>query len=79
VTADEIQAFRLAWDAFNHSGQHECQYHKSDFGYLGWTGHPNVSEPRCGSCRQPWRVTRAVAAIAHAMDGRVLRLGTEEE
>jgi hypothetical protein len=38
-----------------------CRYHGTDFGRLG---QEPWGEPRCESCRQPWRATRALEALA---------------
>lgn len=45
-------------DALDHAPQ-LCRFHGSDFDRLGMAH----GEPRCDSCRQPWRVTRALAAV----------------
>lgn len=39
-----------------------CRFHDDNFGFLGyeWPGGP----PRCDSCKQPWRVTRALEALS---------------
>lgn len=33
----------------------KCRYHGEDFGKLGW----EWGEPRCDSCKEPYRATRA--------------------
>jgi hypothetical protein len=54
-----MDTLKLAREALRHAEQ-RCRYHRENFGFLGfeWWG-----EPRCESCRQPWRVTQALAAI----------------
>jgi hypothetical protein len=37
-------------------GVQECRYHGKNFGFLGW----ERAEPRCDSCKQPYRVKRAL-------------------
>jgi len=37
----------------------QCRYHGADFGRAGLQG----GVPRCESCRQPWRVVRALQAL----------------
>lgn len=39
-----------------------CRYHGDQFDKLGM----EWGEPRCDSCRQPWRVVRALAEIEQA-------------
>jgi len=66
MTGDTVEALRLAYQALTHMDL-ECRYHHGDFGYLGWNGHPYTSLPRCDSCKQPWRVTRALQAVERAL------------
>jgi hypothetical protein len=66
MTGDALEALRLAYQALTHMDL-ECRYHHGDFGYLGWTGHPYTSEPRCDSCKRPWRAVRALEAVEHAL------------
>lgn len=40
-----------------------CRYHGTDFEKLGTEPWSRVGLPRCDSCKQPWRVRRARAAI----------------
>lgn len=40
-----------------------CRYHGTDWGALGWEGPRGGDEPRCDSCKQPWRVSRALDAL----------------
>jgi hypothetical protein len=62
MNVDVRAALTQAETALQHASQ-ECKYHGHNFGKLGWTGAENTSAPACESCRQPWRVTRALAAI----------------
>lgn len=43
-----------------------CRYHGDDFGRLGYEG-PN-GEPRCESCRPPWRRMCGMAALQRVQD-----------
>lgn len=45
---------------------HGCRYHGSDFGKLGF----EWSMPRCDSCKQPYRVYRAVEELQQLARGR---------
>lgn len=54
-------ALAAARTALQHAEQ-TCRYHGTDFARLGW----EFGEPRCDSCKQPWRVTRALDALAVA-------------
>jgi hypothetical protein len=65
TTGNDLQALTWAEEALSHAEQ-ECRYHGGDFGFLGWERQPFVSPPRCDSCKQPWRVTRAREYIATA-------------
>lgn len=49
-------------EALVHGARH-CPYHNTNFGFLGWTGAEGQSLPRCDSCKQPWRVARALDAL----------------
>lgn len=60
---DAAEALRLARLALTHDAQ-LCRYHGARFDFLGM----QFGEPRCESCRQPWRVTRALAAVKRAID-----------
>ncbi|HEU4544522.1 MAG TPA: hypothetical protein VFR23_25570 [Jiangellaceae bacterium] len=42
----------------------ECRFHGGYFGHLGF----QWGEPRCESCRQPWRVDTALRRIDHLLD-----------
>lgn len=37
----------------------QCLFHGQDWDRLGF----DYGEPRCESCRQPWRVVRALAEV----------------
>lgn len=50
-----------------------CRYHGTDFGFVGTENGQPWGEPRCESCKQPWRVTRALAALDQ-LDARVIEL-----
>lgn len=54
-----MNGFAAIQEALVHSAQH-CRYHNSNFGFLGWEGPEGASLPRCDSCKQPWRVRRAL-------------------
>ena len=54
----EPYAIRLVREALEHDPQ-RCRYHGSDFERSDLF----YGEPRCDSCKQPWRVTRALAAL----------------
>lgn len=49
---------RCIRDALDNSRK-ECPYHGSDFERMGFA----YGEPRCDSCKQPWRVMRAFRAL----------------
>lgn len=51
-------ALRCIHDALEHAEQ-ECPYHGSDWERPGFSR----GEPRCDSCKQPWRVSRALRAV----------------
>lgn len=58
-------ALRLAYKALASAPQ-SCRFHGIDFTELeAWSG-----EPRCESCRQPWRVSRALAAVTRELEAR---------
>ena len=40
-------------------GPEVCRYHGDRFDFLGM----ERSEPRCESCREPWRIKQALAAL----------------
>lgn len=40
----------------------ECRFHGERFGTLGWTT-THRPQPRCDSCKLPWRVVQALAAL----------------
>lgn len=62
LTRNSITVLEQARRALSHAAQ-TCRYHGADFERLGmWNG-----EPRCESCRQPWRVTQALTAISRYM------------
>lgn len=63
VTAIAPDALRRVHDALQRAEQ-TCRYHGADFDRLG--REPDGA-PRCDSCKQPWRVTRALAAIGGAL------------
>lgn len=64
--AVDRHTLRLAFVALAASPQ-RCRYHGNDFGRLGW----ERGEPRCDSCKQPWRNDRALSAIDRAIRGPV--------
>lgn len=64
--AVDRHTLRLAFVALAASPQ-RCRYHGDDFGRLGW----ERGEPRCDSCKQPWRVKRALDAVERAITGPV--------
>lgn len=51
-------ALRCAYDALEGAGT-ACPYHGREFDKLGTRN----GVPNCESCRQPWRVCRALEAI----------------
>ena len=55
------ETLRLAREALAHAEQ-RCRYHGADFERLGTEPYER-GLPRCDSCKQPWRVVRALAAI----------------
>lgn len=67
MNGDVRAALTRAEEALHHASQH-CKYHSNNFGFLGWTGPENVTLPRCDSCKQPWRVMRALEAITKAKE-----------
>lgn len=52
-------ALRYAREALEAAPQ-TCRYHDAEFGKLGWEPW---GEPRCDSCKQPWRTVRALREI----------------
>lgn len=56
----------LAHEALRNA-ENRCRYHGDNWDFLGREGYGPQSEterePRCDSCKQPWRVTRALDAI----------------
>jgi hypothetical protein len=47
------------------TGPTTCPFHGVDFGFLGWEN----GEPRCDSCKQPYRLAEAAAAIRAVLRG----------
>lgn len=45
-------------------GPQQCRYHGTDFERLGL----QFGEPRCESCRHPWRIVRALAEVRRARE-----------
>lgn len=46
----------------------ECRYHGTEFGALGSLGANEGGQPRCESCRAPWRRMCALAALDRVSD-----------
>lgn len=56
-------ALRLAYKALVGAPQ-SCRFHGQEWTEIeAWSG-----EPRCESCRQPWRVVRALEAVKREME-----------
>lgn len=58
----EAQAVR---DALEHAVQ-VCPYHGADFAAAGVA--PVSGIPRCDSCKQPWRIRRALKALNEGLE-----------
>lgn len=58
----DTEALRLAYDALAEAPQ-QCRYHGTNFAFLGTEPWSAEGLPRCDSCKQPWRVVRALRAI----------------
>ena len=58
---EHSEALSLAAHALRHA-PNACPFHGVDFGFLGM----QRGEPRCDSCKQPYRVARALAALRPA-------------
>lgn len=52
---------------------YSCPFHGKDFGFLGTENGQPGGEPRCESCKQPWRVMVALSALDQ-LDARVIEL-----
>lgn len=65
IAKDPEQTFSALATAHSalHCAEQRCRFHGDDFGRAGWWR----GEPRCESCRQPWRVTEALKAIRALM------------
>lgn len=67
-------ALRLAAEALTHAPR-QCRYHATNWDFLGRETPGGL--PRCDSCKQPWRVQRALDAIdSESAGGTVLPAGT---
>jgi hypothetical protein len=61
----DTEALKAAEYALEHA-EKTCRYHGDDFMRCGsWRGIPS-----CESCRQPWRVVEALAAIEKAWNAK---------
>lgn len=49
--------------------EQQCRIHGTDFGYSGFS----FSQPRCDSCKQPYRVVHALGLIRSASETRLER------
>jgi hypothetical protein len=47
------------------TGPGTCPFHGTDFGFLGWQD----GQPRCDSCKRPYRLAEAAAAIQAVLHG----------